>query len=116
MIEVWLRRWRCAYENISVRLFKSDKTPGRGYNLFDCFPVSYSITDRGPVVKEATETITVSVGRIELTTRQTPPSPGSTGGNGPNPHSFAEASVSDKFAQVQRLFGRDHRADRGNAT
>jgi len=53
-------------KNISVTLFKSDKTPGRSYNLFDCFPVKYSHGnfDVSSTVQE--ETVTVKVGRIEF--------------------------------------------------
>lgn len=29
-------------KNITVTLFKSDKSPGRSYTLNDCFPTSYS--------------------------------------------------------------------------
>ena len=29
-------------KNITVTLFESDKTPGRSYNLMDCFPTQWS--------------------------------------------------------------------------
>lgn len=55
-------------KNITVRLYKSDKTAGRGYNLFDCFPTRWDAGEYSPASKVQTETITVNIGRIELTT------------------------------------------------
>jgi phage tail-like protein len=55
-------------KNITVRLFKSDKTAGRGYNLFDCFPIQWSSVNFDTSSTVQTEKITVNVGRIELTT------------------------------------------------
>ena len=86
-------------KNITVTLFKSDKTPGRSYNLFDCYPVQWSHgTDAWglPVV-----TLTVEIGRVEFASagRNAPqPSPreGNTGSR-----LAADATVSDKFAQVR---------------
>lgn len=87
-------------KTIMVTLFKSDKTPGRGYNLLDCFPTSYSAADKDPVTGVSTESITVKIGRIELTTRTAPPSPGSSGGIGPNPHRSPDEPAADEFAPV----------------
>lgn len=53
-------------KNITVTLFKSDKTPGRSFNLMDCFPVKYSHGNYDTTSSTAEETITVSVGRIEF--------------------------------------------------
>ena len=44
-----LRAWFAAKgknirKNITVTLFKSDKTPGRSYSLLDCLPVDYSVS------------------------------------------------------------------------
>lgn len=53
-------------KNITVTLFKSDKTAGRSYNLFDCFPVKYSHGDFSTASATQQETIHVSIGRIEF--------------------------------------------------
>lgn len=82
-------------KNISVTLFKSDKTPGRGYNLIDCSPTSWSVGEPDATGTPRTETLTVRIGRIEFATRLAPPPPGGPGAP------RAEAAVSDKFAQVR---------------
>jgi len=69
-------------KNISVRLYKSDKTPGRGYNLLECFPVRWEspeLDSNG--TQKATETLTVNIGRIEMKTldRVSPSPPGPVG-------------------------------------
>lgn len=53
-------------KNITVTLFKSDKSPGRSYTLFDCFPTAYSAVNFDTSSTVQTETITVRVERIEL--------------------------------------------------
>lgn len=55
-------------KNITVRLYKSDKTAGRGYNLFDCFPSQWSSVNFDTSSTVQTETLRVSIGRIELMT------------------------------------------------
>jgi phage tail-like protein len=55
-------------KNISVTLFKSDKTPGRSYSLFDCFPAQWSSVNFDTSSTVQTETLTVKVGRIEFKT------------------------------------------------
>lgn len=54
-------------KNISVTLFKSDKTAGRGYTLFDCFPTQWSSVNFDTSSTVQTETLTVNIGRIEFT-------------------------------------------------
>lgn len=83
-------------KNITVRLFRSDKSPGRGYNLLGCVPDGRIEAGRDATTGEPTETLRVNIGRIELRTHAAPLPPGSSGGTGANPHSFAEASVPDK--------------------
>ncbi len=58
-------------KNITVRLNKSDKTPGRSYNLLDCFPVAWVGSEQDPSggALQQTETIYVHIGRIEFKTR-----------------------------------------------
>ena len=65
--------WQSAVEgkgirkNISVTLFKSDKSAARSYNFFDCFPVSYKAPNLNSVSSaHAVERLTVSIGHIEL--------------------------------------------------
>ena len=53
-------------KNITVTLFKSDKSPGRSYTLIDCFPTAYSAVNFDTSSTVQTETITVRVARIEL--------------------------------------------------
>ncbi len=54
-------------KNISVTLFKSDKTAGRRYNFFDCFPVSYQPPNLNSASSaHATERLTVNIGHIEF--------------------------------------------------
>ncbi len=67
-------------KNISVTLFKSNKTAGRGYNLYDCFPVKWSTPDLDASTGARTETFTVKIGRIEFTTSVAPGDPPATGG------------------------------------
>lgn len=66
-------------KNITVTLFKSDKTPGRTYNLFDTFPTQWSSVNFDTKVAADTETLTVKIGRIEFKTRVAGSGP-STGG------------------------------------
>ena len=96
-------------KNITVRLFKSDKKPGRGYNLFDCFPTQWSVSGgsaggggTGGTVQ--TETLRVNIGRIELVTFVANPQGGKGGkgdddGTGGRP--LGRAATSDNFAQVR---------------
>ena len=56
-------------KNISVVLFKSDRTPARGYVLFGCSPIALdcvNFDDTSSTVQ--TEKLTVKVGRIEFKT------------------------------------------------
>lgn len=53
-------------KDIGVRLKKSDKTDGRGYNLNRCFPTQWSSVNFDTSSTVQTETITVNVGYIEL--------------------------------------------------
>jgi phage tail-like protein len=53
-------------KNITVNLFKSDKTPGRSYNLMDCFPTQWSSVNFDTSSTVQTETLSVKVGRIEF--------------------------------------------------
>ena len=55
-------------KNITVTLFKSDKSPGRSYNLMDCFPTQWSAVNFDTSSTVQTETLTVSIGRIEFKT------------------------------------------------
>ena len=55
-------------KDIGVRLNKSDKTAGRGYNLFACFPTQWSAVDFDSSSTVQTETIRVKVGRVEFKT------------------------------------------------
>ena len=50
-------------KNLTVRLFKSDKTPGRSYSLFDTFPVSFTETRSDDPVGQAM-VLTVQVDRV----------------------------------------------------
>lgn len=59
-------------KNITVTLFKSDKTPGRSYTLFDCFPTQWSSVNFDTSSTVQTETLTVNIGRIEFKTRMAP--------------------------------------------
>jgi phage tail-like protein len=53
-------------KNITVTLFKSDKTPGRSYNLNDCFPTQWSSVNFDTSSTVQTETLTVKVMYIEF--------------------------------------------------
>jgi hypothetical protein len=56
-------------KDISVVLFKRDRTPGRGYVLFGCSPIAMdcvNFDDTSSTVQ--TEKLTVKVGRIEFKT------------------------------------------------
>lgn len=55
-------------KNITVTLFNSDKKPGRSYNLLDCFPTMWTGVGFDTSSTVDTETLTVSVGRIEFKT------------------------------------------------
>ena len=55
-------------KNITVTLFKSDKTPGRSYTLMDCFPTQWSAVNFDTSSTVQTETLTVKIGRIEFAT------------------------------------------------
>ena len=86
-------------KNITVTLFKSDKTPGRSYSLFDCFPTQWSEgVDRfgSPV-----ERVEVEIGRIEFETSRKSGRPILSPNTGSGHEIAAEATVSDKFAQVR---------------
>jgi phage tail-like protein len=53
-------------KNITVTLFKSDKSPGRSYSLFECFPTQWSSVNFDTSSTVQTETLSVKVGRIEF--------------------------------------------------
>lgn len=53
-------------KDITVTLFKSDKSAGRSFNLLDCFPTAYSAVNFDTSSTVQTESITVKVGRIEF--------------------------------------------------
>lgn len=53
-------------KNITVTLFKSDKTPGRSYTLMDCFPTQWSSVSFDTSSNVQSETLTVKVMRIEF--------------------------------------------------
>lgn len=53
-------------KNITVTLFKSDKTPGRSFNLMDCFPTQYSQGSFDTSSTVQSETLKVKIGRIEF--------------------------------------------------
>jgi len=55
-------------KNITVTLFKSDKSPGRSYSLFDTFPTQWSSVNFDTSSTVQTETLTVKIGRIEFKT------------------------------------------------
>jgi phage tail-like protein len=55
-------------KNITVTLFKSDKTPGRSYNLMDCFPTQWSAVNFDTSSSVQTETLRVKMGRVEFKT------------------------------------------------
>ncbi len=55
-------------KNITVTLFKSDKSAGRSYTLFDCFPTQWSTVNFDTSSTVQTETLTVKIGRIEFKT------------------------------------------------
>ena len=55
-------------KNITVTLFKSDKTPGRSYTLNECFPTQWSSVNFDTSSTVQTETITVNVGYIKFST------------------------------------------------
>jgi hypothetical protein len=55
-------------KNITVTLFKSDKSPGRSYTLMDCFPTQWSSVNFDTSSTVQTETIRVKCGRIEFKT------------------------------------------------
>ena len=55
-------------KNITVTLFKSDKTPGRHYLLYDCFPTQWSSVNFDTSSTVQTETLTVKMGRLEFKT------------------------------------------------
>ena len=70
-----LQRWfeECATgknirKNITVTLFKSDKSGQRRFNLIDCFPTQWSSVAFDTSSTVQTETIRVKVGRIEFKT------------------------------------------------
>ena len=55
-------------KNITVTLFKSDKTAGRSYLLYDCFPTQWSSVNFDTSSTVQTETLTVKMGRLEFKT------------------------------------------------
>lgn len=55
-------------KNLTVTLHKSDKSDGRSYSLMDCFPTQWSSVNFDTSSTVQTETLTVSVGRIEFKT------------------------------------------------
>lgn len=55
-------------KNITVTLFKSDKTQGRSYLLYDCFPTQWSSVNFDTSSTVQTETLTVKAERLEFRT------------------------------------------------
>lgn len=55
-------------KNIQIWLNKSDKSRGRGYDLFDCYPVSWSSVNFDTTSTVQTETLKVSIYRVEFKT------------------------------------------------
>jgi phage tail-like protein len=55
-------------KTITVTLFKSDKTPGRHYLLYDCFPTQWSSVNFDTSSTVQTETLTVKTTRVEFKT------------------------------------------------
>jgi phage tail-like protein len=55
-------------KDIQVSLKKSNKQNGRGYNLFNCFPIQWSSVNFDTSSTVQTETLKVNIGRIEFTT------------------------------------------------
>lgn len=53
-------------KNITVTLFKSDRSAGRSYNLMDCFPTQWSAVNFDTSSTVQTETIRVKLGRVEF--------------------------------------------------
>jgi len=77
----WLYQWwaeaakgKNIRKSISVILYRTDKTPGRGYTLFDCFPSQWDAAAPGSGAPAPTETLRVNIGRIELMTFTAPQS------------------------------------------
>jgi phage tail-like protein len=70
-LQTWFQeaaKGRNVRKNITVTLFKSNKSPGRSYDLFDCFPTAYSAVNFDTSSTVQTETITIRVPRIEFKT------------------------------------------------
>ncbi len=55
-------------KNITVTLFKSDKSPGRSYTLMDCFPTQWTSVNFDTSSTVQTETLRVKIGRVEFKT------------------------------------------------
>ncbi len=72
-------------KNITVTL-KSDESPGRSYNLMDCFPTQWSSVNFDTSSSVQTETLRVKVGRIEFKPSRE--------------NAMAGAALSDRSAQV----------------
>jgi hypothetical protein len=87
-------------KNITVTLFKSDKTPGRSYTLNDCFPTQWSSVDFDPAAGGPTETITVQIGSIQFATDRAVAPNSSVAPIGVIT-TAAEPVTSDGFAQVR---------------
>jgi len=70
-LQTWFQecaRGKNIRKNITVTLFKSDKSSGRSYNLMDCFPTQWGSVNFDTTSTVSTETVTVKVGRIEFKT------------------------------------------------
>jgi phage tail-like protein len=70
-LDLWWQdaaKGKCIRKNITVTLFKSDKSAGRRYNLNDCFPTQWSSVNFDTSSTVQTETLTVKIGRIEFKT------------------------------------------------
>lgn len=55
-------------KNITVTLFKPDKTAGRSYTLMDCFPTQWSSVNFDTSSTVQSETLMVNIGRVEFKT------------------------------------------------
>lgn len=55
-------------KNITVTLFKTDKTPGRSYLIYDAFPTQWSSVNFDTSSTVQSETLTIKMGRLEFKT------------------------------------------------
>jgi phage tail-like protein len=53
-------------KNISIYLLKKDGSPGRTYNLLECFPIKYDPGDYSPSSTTPVQTLEIQIGRLEI--------------------------------------------------